>query len=233
MAKKRTHKWAFPLGLLLVALAVVGAVSLASMAARGVRNLLDNPEQRQRYEAFLANVVARDPDPFDSPEHVRENVAQLLDITLWSMLRREDNNPADFPMDEDGYLVIDEALVADQFRLLFGIDPPNHATVEHDAFDFIYDPDEQVYRVPIAGELVVFVPRVTNISRTGGAVELTVEYLAYGDFNLDETNRQLELVPVKTMIITLNEQDNNEVPWQVASIRQPLGVDVVAGAPLL
>ena len=233
MAKKRTHKWAFPLGLLLVALAVVGAVSLANLAIGGIQEWLDNPAERAEFEAFLANVVARDPDPFDSPAAVQENVGQLMDIALWTLLRREDNTPADFLMDEDGLLVIPQAVAEEKFRLLFGIDPPAHATVEGDGFDFIYDPDEQVYRVPIAGELVIFIPRVVDISRTGGSVVLTVEYLTYGDMNLDGTNRPQELVPVKTMLITLNEQDNETVPWQVAQIRHPLGVDVAAGAPVL
>ena len=233
MAKKRTHKWAFPLGLLIVALAVVGAVSLAYMAIGGLQTLLDNPAERAEFEHFLANIVARDPDPFDSPERVQENVGQLLDIALWALLRREDNNPADFPMDDDGNLVIPQEVAAEKFRLLFGIDPPAHATVEGDMFDFIYDPDEQVYRVPIAGELVIFIPRVTNVSRTGGRVYLTVDYLSYGDWNLDATNRPQELIPVKTMEIILIEQDNEDVPWQVTQIRHPLGVDVAAGTPVL
>ena len=231
MAKKRAHKWAFPLGLLLVALAIVGAVSLANLAMQGMRDLLDDSAARARYEVFLANVVARDPDPFETPD--RGNQAQLLDIALWSLLRREDNHPADFLMDDYGNLMIPQDVAAERFRLLFGVDLPAHITVEADGFDFVYDPEAEVYRVPIAGELMIFVPRVAAISRTGGSVELTVEYLASGDMNLDDTNRPQELVPVRTMVITLNEQNNVEVPWQIASIHHPRGVDVAAGVPVL
>jgi len=231
MAKKRTHKWAFPLGLALVALAVVGVVSLVNMAVQGVRELTDDPQGRLRYEVFLANVVARDPDPFESP--LLGNQGQLLDITLWSLLRRADNTPADFPMDDDGNLMIAQDVAAERYRLLFGVDLPAHMTVETDGFDFVYDAEAEVYRVPIAGELLIFVPRVVNINRTGRSVELTVEYLAVDDFNLDETNRQQDLVPVRTMIITLNEQDNEDVPWQVSAIRHPMGVDVAGGSPVL
>ena len=172
MARKRQHKWAFPLGLLLVALAIVGAVSLANLAVQGVRVLLDDSAELVRYEVFLANVIARDPDPFDAPE--RGNQAQLLDIALWSLLRREDNQPADFLMDDYGNLMVPQEVAAERFRLLFGVELSAHMTVETDGFDFIYDPDAQVYRIPIAGELMIFVPRIVEANRTGGSVELTV-----------------------------------------------------------
>jgi len=233
MKHKRTHKWAFPLGLLIVVLAVVGAVSLIGTAMRGVQNWIDNPAERRNYEAFLANVVARAPDPFDAPEHAR-NPAQLVDIALWSLLRRYDNTPADFSMDDYGNLVVPQQAVADMYRALFGIDLPHYAVLVDDVYAFLFDSQQQVFLVPFAGELVVYVPRVTNINRVGGAVELVVEYLLYGDTNLDDYNRQQELVPVRTMIIRLNEQPGNpHVPWQVAQIRHPLATEIVAGAPVL
>ena len=233
MKHKRTHKWAFPLGLLIVALAVVGMVSLAGTAMRGVQHWLDNPAERLAYEAFLANVVARAPDPFDAPEHAR-NPAQLVDIALWSLLRRGDNTPADFSMDDYGNLIIPQPDVAEMYRALFGIDLPHYAALDNYAYDFTFDSQRQAFLVPFAGELVVYIPRVVGINRVGGAVELMVEYLLYGDTNLDEFNRQQELVPVRTMIIRLNEQPGNaHAAWQVAQIRHPLPTEIVAGAPVL
>ncbi|MCL2195803.1 MAG: hypothetical protein FWB76_07640 [Oscillospiraceae bacterium] len=232
MKHKRTHKWAFPLGLLVVVLAVVGAVSLIGSAVRGVQNWIDNPAERRGYEAFLANVVARAPDPFSAPEHAH-NQAQLVDIALTALIRRYDNTPADFTMDDYGNLVVPQQAVADMYRALFGIDLPHYAALAH-AYDFWFDTVQQAFLVPFAGELVVYVPRVIGINRVGGSVELTVEYLLYEDTNLDEFNRQQELVPVRTMIIRLNEQPGNELaPWQIEQISHPLATEVVAGAPVL
>ncbi|MCL2531973.1 MAG: hypothetical protein FWE40_07440 [Oscillospiraceae bacterium] len=233
MKHKRTHKWAFPLGLLVVVLAVVGAVSLIGSAVRGVQNWVDNPAERRSYEAFLANVVARAPDPFSAPEHAH-NPAQLVDIALTALLRREDNTPADFNMDDYGNLVVPQQAVADMFRALFGIDLPHYAALSRYVYDFWFDPVQQAFLVPFAGELVVYVPRVTGINRVGGSVELVVEYLLYEDTNLDEFNQRQELVAVRTMIIRLNEQPGNALAsWQIEQIRHPLATEIVAGAPIL
>jgi len=236
MAHRRAHKWAFPLGLLLVALAIVGAVSLANMAIRGVREYLDNPAEREEFENYLAQIIVHDPNPFDSPAQVQENVAQLLDICIWSLLREKNNTPGDYPMDDEGNMEIQLDEVAAKYRALFGIEPPGYVSVEGTDFDFIYDSVAKVYRVPISGVLEIYVPQipVDGIKRIGSSVELTVNYLAYSDANLDEKNRRAELVPAKTMIITLLEQDDEAHPWQVSAIRQPVGADLfMAGAPVI
>ena len=223
---RRAHKWAFPLGLLLVALAIVGAVSLGILAKRGIDSYRDNPEERRMYEEFLAQIIVHDPDPFDAPEKVQENVSQLLDICIWSLLREKNNTPGDYPMDDDGNLMIALEEVDAKYRGLFGIEPPRYVSVEGTDFDFIYDAAAEVYRVPISGELEIYVPRVREINKTGSSVDLLVDYLTYGDNNLDERNRQLELVSTKVMLITLLEQpDNEKYPLQVNAIRQPVGIN--------
>ena len=230
---RRTHKWAFPLGVLLVALAVVGAVTLANMAVNGVRGIINNPAEKAQYEQFLAQIVAHDPDPFDSPKRVQENVAQLLDICFWSLLYTEDATPQDYPMDDDGNMVIPQADIAVRYKALFGIDPPSYVSVEGSDFDFAYDAEAKVYRVPIGGSFVIYVPQVTDIKKTGSSVELTVDYLAYENLSFDEKGRPTPPTAVKTMTITLLEQDDPETPWQVSSVLQPMGGEYVVSTTVL
>ena len=228
---KRTHKWAFPLGVLLVALAIVGAVSLVKLAVGGIQEARENPADKARYEAFLSNIIVHDPDPFDDPSKVQENVSQLLDICIWSILQSEQNRPEEYVMDEDNNLLIPQAQVAAEYKALFGIEPPTYVTVESGDFDFVYDPDQQVYKVPVGGELEIYAPRVKDVKKTGNQVELTVDYITDGDFQLDERGRKVPTEPAKTMIITLLEQEDGSL--QVGSIRQPVGMDYVNGQTMV
>jgi len=233
---KRAHKWAFPLGVILTALAVVGAVSLARLAVDGIRRQIENPEENRRYETFLEKIILHDPDPFDDVGAVPiGNIPQLLDISIWFILK-DDAMVASLPTDEtDGGVLISAAKVEASYEKLFGSLPPTHASIEGSDFSFVYDPDAKVYRVPVGGSLNIYIPRVIDIRRTGSAIELTVNYLAANDFQLDEGG-PVDPEPAKTMLITLFEQENAAYPYlyRVGSIRQQVvGEDYVDGEPKL
>jgi hypothetical protein len=233
---RRTHQWAFPLGMLLVALAVVGLIALVRMTATGIQQRVENPKAKTAYEEFLANIIVHDPDPFDSVDGVPDkNVPQLLDICLWSILQSKKNTPDQFTTDDEGRMQIPKANVEAEYQKLFGMLPPRHATIEGGDFDFIYDSAKEVYLVPVTAALKIYTPKVTNIKKTGSSVELTVDYLPFNDFRMDERGRPVEPEPAKTMIITLFEKGDSEPEnrWQVGSIRQMAGVEVAAGATVI
>ena len=235
---RRTHKWAFPLGMILIALAVVGIVSLARAATIGIREKLNNPEEIAKYEAFLADIVVHDPDPFDSVQGVPDkNVPQLLDICLWSLLQSEDNTPDQFTMDDEGRMQVPKAKVEEAFQRVFGTLPPRHATVEGVNFDFIYDPAKELYLVPVTAASLIYTPRVTDVKKTGSSIDLTVNYLLANDFKLDERGNLIEPEASKTMIITLIEKDDGKnkknKQFYVHAIHQVAGVDVVPGATVI
>ena len=228
MAKhKRAHKWAFPLGVILTALALVGAVTLVSLVVGFFKQQAANPKEIQAYEKFLTKIILHDPDPFDSVGAVPiGNIPQLLDISIWSILRPgEDTKPGNLPKDDDGNLLISQDKVDAEFEKIFGQKPPKHASIEGSDFDFVYDPDARVYRVPMTGTLNIYLPRVRpKPKKTGNAIVLTVDYLAYNDFELDPSGRYLEpATPAKTMLITLYAQADPDYPYRVGSITPPVG----------
>ena len=236
--RKRAHSWAFPLGLILTVLAIVGLATLVNLVAGGIRERVRNPKEIERYEEFLAKIIVHDPDPFDSVGAVPlGNIPQLLDISIWSILRGGELTPADLPTDDNGNMLISQDKVAAEFVKLFGIEPPKHASIEGSDFDFVYDPEEKLYRVPVTGTLNIYLPRVVpaGVKKTGNSIELRVEYLAYNDFHIE---RGIYVEPVqaaKVMLITLHAQDDEKTPsYRVGAIRQSLGEDAVEnGTPKL
>jgi len=239
MAKhRRAHRWAFPLGVILTALAVVGAATLVRLAAGGIRQQILNPKEKLAYEAFLAKIIVHDPDPFDSVGAVPiGSMPQLLDICIWSILGGDDATPADIPTDDDGNLLISQEKVEAEFEKLFGepLPPGRHASIQGSDFDFLYDAEAKLYRVPVTGSLNIYSPRVMNIKKTGGAIELTVDYLANNDFQFDEYGRPSSPpAAAKTMLITLYAQPPEaDYPYRVDAIRQTLGEDSVGGGARL
>jgi len=235
---KRAHKWAFPLGVILTALAVVGAVTLGRLAWGGIKQWRENPKEKLEFEQFLSKIILHDPDPFDSVGAVPiGNIPQLLDISIWAILWPGEDVARGLRDPNDGSVLIKQEMVDAEFTKIFGQPPAKHASIEGSDFGIFYDPAARVYRLPVTGTLEIYYPRVrTPIKRTGSAIELTVDYLAYNDFKLEDGSfRPVDPDPAKTMVITLYEQQGVEgYPWRVGSIVPPAGgPDSVAGEPRL
>ncbi|MCL1952910.1 MAG: hypothetical protein FWF60_08800 [Oscillospiraceae bacterium] len=231
---KRMHKWAFPLGVILTALAVVGTVTLVRLAVGGIKQQVENPKEIQEYEKFLAKIILHDPDPFDSVAEVPlGNIPQLLDISIWAILHPDDTaTPVNLPMDDDGNYLISQEKVDAEFEKIFGRKPPRHASIEGSDFGFTWDPAAKVYRIPVTGDLNIYSPRVVRpVRKTGNAIVLTVDYLASNDFEFDELGRPKPFpTAAKTMLITLYAQEDPQYPYRVGSITSPPGsVDSVPG----
>jgi len=233
---RRTHKWAFPLGVLLSALAMVGVVTLVMWLVDGIKLRIDNPREKQEYQAFLAKIIVHDPDPFDDVRTVpAARIPQLLDISIWSILRGDGVTPTSFPRDDDtGELLIAQALVEAEYQKIFGETPQLHESIEGSDYDFPYDAEAKVYRVPVTGSMAIYLPRITEINKIGGRIELTVDYLAYNDFTLNANGTYREPdQPAKVMVITLYTQADPDAPYRVGAIRHPLSQDYVGGGARL
>jgi hypothetical protein len=223
MIKRRAHRWAFPVGVILVLLAVVGAVSLVNWLVKGVREQIANPKEKQYYEAFLKNVVMNDPDPFDDVGSA--NMPQLIDISIWSLLDSDRTpQPKNYPMDEGSTLVPQEH-VEQEFARLFGtVVKPLHSTVEGSQYEFIYDAAEKCYRIPVTGMLQMYLPRVERIEKQGNSVLLTVNYIGAADWDRDSDGKSaspgkiVEPEPIKQMLITLHVEDDK---MTVGAIQAP------------
>ncbi|MDR0531604.1 MAG: hypothetical protein LBG83_06030 [Oscillospiraceae bacterium] len=234
LRRRRTHRWAFPLGMALVALAVVGLVALGRMAANGVQDIRENPKDKLEYEKFLSSIIVFDPDPFDSVESMPDkNVPQLLSIALWSILRDDSNKPEDIAYDDNGSMIVTRKQVENRYQRLFGALPPRHATLEVGEMEFTYDQAREVYLIPATGSFELYTPSVRMpAKKTGSQIELIVDYLYFNDFEMDERGRRvLPPKPSKTMVITLFEVDDGSggTYYRVGSIRQPTGIDVAVG----
>ena len=173
--KKRAHPWAFPLGLVIALLSLIGLVTVILTGIGTVSYISYQAKNIDEYNKMLIPVVMNDPDIFD--DITKADMNQLLDISIWSILK-SDLSPDDYEY-VDGNMIIPEEDVTAEYTKLFGSDlPPVHATVAGFGYDFVYNSAEKHYVIPLTGIEPTYTPSVTDVDKKSNTVVLTVAYLA-------------------------------------------------------
>ncbi len=221
---KRTHRWAFPLGLLIIVLAVIGAVRAVTWGVDKISEITDDTAECEEYESFLAPVVISDPDAFDDIS--KANMSQLLDITVWSLLN-SDISPNDYDLYEGetaGRLVPRKDIEA-EFKRLFGSDiVPDHTKASGSAYDFVYNASLESYIIPITGVVPTYTPRVLKIDKKGSSIILTVGYLSGNEWAQDDKGNFIAPEPGKYMKITLRTSGDS---YYISAIQATDAADIV------
>ncbi len=235
MAKRRKKKkgegikkpWAFALGLLIIALAVVGAGFLVRMAAQNIRQWTDDGSKLAEYENFLVPVVMNDPESFD--DVTKASMQQLIDITIWSMLH---SNPStsEYEDYEDGDrvgLIIPAEKVDAQFAKIFGTDiKPIHNTVSGSSYDFTYEAARKGYLIPLTGVTPTYIPKVYEAKRSDKLIVLVVGYVPAEELAQDKTGKIVEPEPDKFMKITLREHEEGYIISAIQATDAPEAITV-------
>ncbi len=203
---KSSHKMAFPVGLLVVILAAIGFVTVVVAGVKGIDTLIDKSKKYDEYEKMLAPVVLIDPDTFD--DITKADMNQLMEITLWSLLKN-DTAPNTFESNDSG-LSVPKAAVEKEFVKLFGKEiTPIHSTIEGYGIDFTYDNVTQTYTVPLTGVTPIYTPDVIDVSKTTDTIVLTVACLAGDAWEQGENGEMIAPTPDKYLKITLRETEDN------------------------
>ena len=197
---KRTHKWAFPVGLLIVLLAAVGLVFIVMCSAKGISKAFDNSKKIDEYNKLLRPVVMNDPATFDDVTIADKK--QLTDIAIWSILVDE-LTPQKYEYTDEG-MVIPAEDVEKKFHELFGSETEvAHATIEGYGYTFVFDSQANSYTIPLTGTVPIYTPRVVDISKKGSATILTVGLLAGNEWAQTASGDMVAPEPDKYVRVTL------------------------------
>ncbi|MCR4925043.1 MAG: hypothetical protein K5917_02010 [Clostridiales bacterium] len=200
---QKKHKWAFPIGLIITLLSLVGIVTLVFLSVKGIQKLTDKSDKMEEYETFLAPVVMFDPDAFD--DVTQANQSQLIDIAIWSLLKDENLDPDKY-MSDAGYLIIPQDDVKAQLIALFGNDVKfTHQTIDGYGYQFVYDSASGVYQIPITGVAPIYTPKVVNATNKVNTIVLTVAYLPSDQWKQDARGNMEAPSANKYMKITLRK----------------------------
>lgn len=218
--KKRSVKrrLAFPIGLLVVILSLVGLVTVIIAVVNGISGLIEKSKGYEEYEKMLTPVVLIDPDTFD--DITKADMGQLIEISIWSLLKN-DNSPDKFETNDVGF-AIPKAEVEKAFIELFGTEiAPVHSTVEGYGIDFVYDNTTETYTVPLTGVTPIYTPDVVEIHKSKDTIVLTVACLAGDAWEQGENGEMIAPSPDKYLKITLREVDGKQYISAIQSTTAP------------
>lgn len=202
--KRGSRRWAFPLGLLIAVLALVGAVTVIVAGVGAAKQAVEKSRNFEEYNKLLTPVVMNDPDAFD--DITKANPSQLIDISIWSILK-SDLAPDKYEYG-DGGMLIPEADVTAEFERLFGTEiRPMHTSIEGYGYDFTYDAAKQMYTIPLTGVVPTYTPRVVDKDKSGDTIVLTVGYVGGDQWAQDKAGNLVAPEPDKYMKVTLREKD--------------------------
>ena len=223
-------KLAFPIGIIVLILAVVGAISTVKFAADSIKKMADNSADKQKYEQMLKPVVMFDPDPFDDLKQA--DVSQLLNSAVWALLMSEEGTEK-YPYSEGDVfgIIVPQEDIEKYFISLFGTEiniASMHDSIDMSAYDIVYDAALKSYILPITGVEAAYTPKVYEIEEKGSSVILSVGYISNKAWAQVADDGYTTPEPDKYMKITLRERNGG---MYVASIQAVDGQEVIGSMP--
>lgn len=202
---KGTHKAAFPIGLAVTVLALIGLACVIVLISTGIKNLAAKNKDYSQYNKLLTPVVLIDPSGFD--DITKADMSELIEMSVWAILK-SDISPDTYDIGEGG-IIIPEADVTEQFKKLFGTEvTPVHATVEGYEYEFAYDADAKTYTIPITGVVPIYTPKVIEKKESADKIILTVALIRGEAWQQGADGSMVAPEPDKYINVTLRVKDS-------------------------
>lgn len=203
--RKKKKRGPFVLGLVVLALAVVGIVSIVMTCVDYYKANNSEDKDLAKYADYLTWVVGVDPDSFS--DITSANKDDLRNIAICTLLS-DDVKTGTYDVTEKG-LAVPAADVEACYYEMFGTDN----TIVHDkvvgyGYEFSYDAANQVYNVPLTGVTPPFSARIESVEKTGGLVVLRVGYVGTNNVEVTPDGELVAAQPDKYADITLKETEN-------------------------
>lgn len=200
--KKYPDKLSFLLGLVILIFAVIGVVLTVWNGVTYINSIRDTGSEYADYNAFLTPIAAVDPDAFDDITAASQE--QLLNAAIWSILSIE-TTPDTYSY-SGGFMLIPADDVASAFVAMFGPEVElSHTSVQGYNCTFEYDTTAKVYKIPVTTIMPIYTPQVTEVSKSGTSLVVTVNYLPAESWAKDDEGNMITPEADKVMKITFRE----------------------------
>ena len=221
---KRKSKYAVA-GAILLCLALVGVIAVVVSSIWLTGNILDNTGQKEKLERYLQPVVMFNPVPFDNVEDADPLV--ILQSAIWYTIINEPEEKQTF--DDYGMRVLRVSDVDVSGAELFG----SSLKLQHQSFgdfdiSYIYEEEEQVYKIPVTAMMASYKAQVITMERTDDGYEVIVGYVpTSNDWMVDLQGNTYEAQPDKYMKYILKREKNQ---YYIASIQNPSADELPEGS---
>lgn len=233
--RKGRHKFAAPLGLAVILLAVVGLFSLVFFTISSIRSARDTTQLREDLYYELKPLAQYTPSAFADVNETKQDAlmqAALYKIVNAELIRQRQagTDQSLYPYDDYGRMIIPLDKVNAAYAQLFGnAAKPYHHTFGEDAgvyFTYEYNPDYEgkaVYHTPVnMGEASLYEPVIGTIKKSGGQLKVQVGYVYVNDIKPDDRGNDIITIDMANyyQIYTLQEtQDGAYIIISVEDVK--------------
>lgn len=171
------------------------------------------------YQSFMLPVAAVDPEPFD--DITGAPMEELVEIAVWSILGA-DLDPADYDY-SSGELAIPASQIEQAFIRYFGNDVAiSHCSVTGYGYEFSYDPDTNMYFIPLTTVEPLYTPVVTEGETKGDTIILTLGLVNASSWQQDAETGNMEMPdPDKFVKVTLRKTAGSVVISAIQTSSRP------------
>ena len=200
------------LGLLIMVLVLIGAVTVLRGGVKAVAKLFDDTAQKQEYEDKLEGLVLFDPVPFEGIENIDD--LTLREAAVWGCVYSIQETQGGFDnyntdpdteqllipsVDVDAYLA---KLVGPSFKM-------THKSFEMEDMTIEFDESTQCYKIPVTGSVGSYRATVTKLFKKGGTLHVTVGYIPTQNSEDSILTAAADDTPVKYMDYLFTRQNGS------------------------
>jgi hypothetical protein len=200
---RRRHRWAAPVGLAVILLAVIGFISVIIGGLNLSARVIDNTKEKEMFAWKIYPLLIFDPAAFEDPSQL--DSVFLLKTALWKTLLE---NRTKYSYNDDGMLVVPASDLNVAAKSLYG----DEVKLTHQTFSegyeyyYIYDESTETYLVPVMGQTAEYAPEVVRITKTEDTYTLLVGYVTQSTlWNMDTEGNLSETMPSKYMYYDLKK----------------------------
>jgi hypothetical protein len=213
---RRKHRWAAPVGLVVIILAVIGFIAVIIGGLNLGARVIDNTKEKEMFAWKVYPLLIFDPAAFDDPSQL--DSVFLLKTALWKTLLE---NRTKYSYNDDGMLVVPASDLNVAAKSLYG----DAVKLTHQTFSegyeyyYIYDESTGTYLVPVMGQTAEYTPEVVRITKTEDTYTLLVGYVTQSTlWNMDTEGNMNETVPSKYMYYDLKKVDGDS--YIITAVRE-------------
>lgn len=193
--RKGQYRFAAPLGLLVIVLSIVGAVSLVALGVRLIRDARDTSGMKDDLYYALYPLMQYAPTAFDSADGSEQDAliqAAIYKVTDadWIKQKQDSEYTSPYVFDDSDRLIIPIADINAAYAALFGTEvKPRYRTFGEDAgdyFTYLYDSENACYHVPYGTDSLMYEPVIDTIKRAGDTYKVRVGYVHIQDIKVDD-----------------------------------------------
>ena len=200
--RKGHFRYAAPLGLLVILLALTGVVSLIVLGVNGIRKAVDDTEVKAEIFEFLEPVTANQPVTAFTDINATEQDALIM-AAVWKItnqenirMLREKDDVCSYAQTDDGSgrIIVPLSEINEAYASLFGPDAkPYHHNIGDEglSFSFEYKAEENCYYVPLMPNTPGSEPVAGELKKKGKTYTLQVGYVPVTKIGVDEQGKTI------------------------------------------